>query len=435
MPWCVFFMCSCSKIKKMNVFCTDGVVRGVSQAVLCRMPVEVVVLALQNIVRASLYCVPCRAWFVLGRFPRLSSPNVYPVPSVRLMQRMAHFVATNGTASQCEALVNAAVRQVRCKGAPWSWFALDVPVLLSRCDTAAVTIRWLRYFSSMYRGPEQYVAVVLPMLLNALLPKPKLEQGQVSSQYGLALLWVQEHLDATFPYLQPCYRMACVAAMPVPERSAFLWKMWQDACAVQTAQAQAEVLVLANVAGTMQHLLPFINPEKEAAALEHEAVWNWVVRSLQHDRAVLKDALPPEVYACIEKWVPIERTAAADVSTSCCICMDDFAASTVSCVRLRTCGHVFHAACLFKWVVKKKECPMCRESIVSTDVSRPAGSAARTVPFRRYFSGFQRVLGHHVAAYVYEDVLDFHAALQELLEFDLDGEVATSSFVSIEFLM
>jgi hypothetical protein len=31
--------------------------------------------------------------------------------------------------------------------------------------------------------------------------------------------------------------------------------------------------------------------------------------------------------------------------------------------RLSPCGHFFHYKCLFKWVQKKRECPMCRVRI------------------------------------------------------------------------
>merc|ERR1712048_1483930 len=55
----------------------------------------------------------------------------------------------------------------------------------------------------------------------------------------------------------------------------------------------------------------------------------------------------------------------ADVSDSkearCAICLIDFERGT----QLRTlwCGHMFHIACVDRWLADKEECPVCREAV------------------------------------------------------------------------
>lgn len=47
-----------------------------------------------------------------------------------------------------------------------------------------------------------------------------------------------------------------------------------------------------------------------------------------------------------------------DSETSCCICMDEIPLSHVA--RRLPCGHLFHSACLRKWIVRHRDCPLCR---------------------------------------------------------------------------
>ena len=72
----------------MNVLTKDGVMHELHQASLYSVSVEVVVAALSNVVHASVYCMPCRAWFLHDQFPRLKSPSSCAVPALRLMQRL-----------------------------------------------------------------------------------------------------------------------------------------------------------------------------------------------------------------------------------------------------------------------------------------------------------------------------------------------------------
>ena len=407
----------------MDVLATDGAIVQVSQASLYRVPAPMVASALLNIVHAATYCIPCRAWFIHGQFPRLRAPNRCPVPSLRLMQRMAHYVATHGSTHHCEALVQAAAAQAKRGGAPWSWFAIDVPVLLTRCDPV-VPVQLLRYFTAAYRGAEQYACIVLPMLLNALQPTD-VDTPEARS----ALLWVHERLVDTLTHLKPCLKMACAAAVPIPERRAALQQIWREA----TPRGREEVLVLANCAGTMPYLLPLVGDVEPL--LEHEAVWNWVVHSLQHDEAVLKNVLSPRIHACLDNWLPIDQAAATAAASACCICMEDFSTSAAACVRLHTCSHVFHAACLFKWVLKKRECPMCREPTATTNTGIRVPSTSDVSTFRYFTELAQRLAGHGIfdtEMYFYDVDLENIEDLYTTLDFEFN---TTSSVLSIEFVM
>ena len=357
----------------MQILTVDGNVRALSQSILCAIPTKLVAEALLSIVAASMYCIPVKSWFLLSAFPRLQTPNALPVPSLRLMQRMSQLVATRGSAGECEQVIQAAHLQATRRGAPWSWFALDMPVLLNRCSPSVLHLL-LAYYTTQYRGARQYAAVILPMLLNAMMKEVDVSVAGVRR----ALLWVLENFDVCFPALNPCYKMACIAALPIPERRMYLEQTWAAVFEKQS-RTRDEVLVLSNRAGIMPYLLPFIHA-RETEVYEHEAIWNWIVRSMPHDGQMLREVLPPAVHACMENWMPMETHAAHETTASCCICMEDFSAAGASCVTLSRCRHVFHAACLFKWIKKKKECPMCRAPTSNTVVT-PARSQFATLPF------------------------------------------------------
>ena len=143
----------------MRIIAVDGNVHELSQSLLCAMPTEMVSAALVNIVGASLFCIPSRSWFLMGAFPRLRTPCAFPIPSLRLMQRMSQLVAVRGSDAECGALVTAAWDQIKRGGAPWSWYALDMPVLLGRCS-AHVLETLLTYFTQQYKGARQYTGVI-----------------------------------------------------------------------------------------------------------------------------------------------------------------------------------------------------------------------------------------------------------------------------------
>jgi hypothetical protein len=49
-----------------------------------------------------------------------------------------------------------------------------------------------------------------------------------------------------------------------------------------------------------------------------------------------------------------------DRPTSCSVCLDDFSRIKPNdCLKLR-CGHIFHTACVERWVNEERSCPNCR---------------------------------------------------------------------------
>jgi len=53
-----------------------------------------------------------------------------------------------------------------------------------------------------------------------------------------------------------------------------------------------------------------------------------------------------------------------DMDVDCVICMSEIPAGISSTDRMTApCGHVFHTACLERWLAIKLECPSCRRSL------------------------------------------------------------------------
>lgn len=72
-----------------------------------------------------------------------------------------------------------------------------------------------------------------------------------------------------------------------------------------------------------------------------------------------------DVVDVLHSCTVIKRTTLGDKhgSESCSICMDDANEQQTS--RL-SCGHSFHSECLLLWVIKKRNCPICRAQIICT---------------------------------------------------------------------
>ena len=49
-------------------------------------------------------------------------------------------------------------------------------------------------------------------------------------------------------------------------------------------------------------------------------------------------------------------------STSCAICLEDFAAEGAEVTTLR-CGHEFHSECVAQWLPVQQRCPTCRQPV------------------------------------------------------------------------
>ncbi|XP_050225968.1 E3 ubiquitin-protein ligase RING1-like [Mercurialis annua] len=57
-------------------------------------------------------------------------------------------------------------------------------------------------------------------------------------------------------------------------------------------------------------------------------------------------------------------TAAESGGSDCAICLEDFGGDEKKVViKMPNCGHSFHENCIFRWLQKKKSCPMCRRQV------------------------------------------------------------------------
>ena len=52
----------------------------------------------------------------------------------------------------------------------------------------------------------------------------------------------------------------------------------------------------------------------------------------------------------------------------CCICADLFEGTQTVNISATPCGHVFHEACLMRWMDTSSTCPSCRTHIKKTQV-------------------------------------------------------------------
>ncbi|KAG6469960.1 hypothetical protein ZIOFF_070899 [Zingiber officinale] len=59
------------------------------------------------------------------------------------------------------------------------------------------------------------------------------------------------------------------------------------------------------------------------------------------------------------------KMVTAEEPDSCSICLQDFGTTTR--VLAMPCGHLFHAACLKKWLVRNCSCPLCRFSLLQEE--------------------------------------------------------------------
>ena len=51
-----------------------------------------------------------------------------------------------------------------------------------------------------------------------------------------------------------------------------------------------------------------------------------------------------------------------DASYNCVICLKDL---NMDHGVLTPCGHRYHSDCFFKWIYKKKTCPLCRKDLIA----------------------------------------------------------------------
>ena len=90
---------------------------------------------------------------------------------------------------------------------------------------------------------------------------------------------------------------------------------------------------------------------------------------------------------------------------SCQICCESFHGKGDICAV--SCGHVFHTACVSRWLIEKKECPNCRQKVIKFHVFKLLNSI-----FDRF--GRCHTVYLNLAAFIYFDNW-FHNIFRQLL--------------------
>ena len=73
--------------------------------------------------------------------------------------------------------------------------------------------------------------------------------------------------------------------------------------------------------------------------------------------------LPP----CFELPLPKNRYEHVEDTTdkTCPICLNDFTSNDKDVVCLRNvCSHLFHKACIHRWIEQKHTCPICKKNVI-----------------------------------------------------------------------
>lgn len=92
-------------------------------------------------------------------------------------------------------------------------------------------------------------------------------------------------------------------------------------------------------------------------------------RALEHDMAPVGEgglspavikALPCEVEKAVDG-----RLMAVEAHVECSICLEEVAPGD-RLRRLPRCGHAFHCACIDLWLVRRADCPLCKQPVIAT---------------------------------------------------------------------
>lgn len=302
-----------------------------------------IVSALKGAIAQTMYCIPCKAWFRYNKFPNSRRGALF-TPSLLLMRRLSQLVYRFGSEAECQELVEAAFEQAQRFGAPWSWYALDMELLLQKCIPDRI-VDMLTYFTETYKGADQYRAAVLPMLVNV---------APINCIYN-ALIWLIKENDVIRGQLHRLkveYRIPAYCFLPSIEQKAAFKLLWTRCCK-WGRDLSDEVLKLVYQAdkGTFEkHVLPLLDISDPKTYLS--TVWRWLIQNVH-----VPSKLPSSIRNIVQGWKP----CCSSVTDPCCICFDDYDQDMA--VQLESCSHVFHAPCLFQWATTSPLCPMCRAQV------------------------------------------------------------------------
>jgi len=70
------------------------------------------------------------------------------------------------------------------------------------------------------------------------------------------------------------------------------------------------------------------------------------------------------------KALPETLGSAMDLTeeSECSICLNDLCA-TDSCRQLGSCGHSFHRCCIDLWLLRRADCPLCKQNVIAIDTT------------------------------------------------------------------
>jgi len=96
----------------------------------------------------------------------------------------------------------------------------------------------------------------------------------------------------------------------------------------------------------------------------------------------------PIVPSVEQRIAATENGVQAPENTTCSICQEGL----TRCVRLRHCGHFFHADCIEQWFTMSPRCPMCRHDIRGAEADSSSGQSE--VVNNRLETLLRTALGH-----------------------------------------
>ena len=119
--------------------------------------------------------------------------------------------------------------------------------------------------------------------------------------------------------------------------------------------------------------------EEQLHEMEPDAVIA-LLRSAEEEESDAEEAQPSDHLSATELERLPARTATAnsDSTTECAVCLVAFGAGQ-EVVHL-PCSHVFHRACIIRWLARSRRCPFCRAELSQIRAEGAAGWAGDNKP-------------------------------------------------------